>query len=563
MKKKILPIVAAVVLIMILIAIGVVSKVVDKYIPTDERMDAAEYYHITKEGQVPVILQDEVSDYMSILVDETPYLHYEMVREYLNDHFYWDEKNTQMLYTTPTDLLKIPAGSADYTISDQKISWGLIIVRMDGEVPYIAADFVQQYTNMKYQVFTEPSRVLLTYKWQNIAQCKLKREDSVRYQGGVKSPILTDLEKGATVTVLEQMENWSKVVTEDGYVGYIRNQRMGDLFTTTLSNEFTEPIYTSITRDHKINLVWHQITTMDSNYSLGADIAAMTGVNVISPTWFSVVSKDGTISSLAESSYVTTAHENGLEVWGLIDNFNQEVDMLEVLTTTEAREKLIDQLITAALDYDLDGLNIDFENLPEASGDGFIQFLRELSIECRKNNLVLSTDNTVPRSFSAYYQRAAQAEVVDYVIVMGYDEHYVGSEPGSVASLGFEREGIELTLAEGVPAEKIISAVPFYTRLWKTDVEGTVSSEAIGMDKAVSILDENGVTANWSEETSQDYAQYYDPDSNFYQIWLENAASLTEKAKLVQEFDLAGIAAWKLGFENDGIWEVISGNIGQ
>jgi len=315
MKKKILPIVAAVVLIMILIAIGVVSKVVDKYIPTDERMDAAEYYHITKEGQVPVILQDEVSDYMSILVDETPYLHYEMVREYLNDHFYWDEKNTQMLYTTPTDLLKIPAGSADYTISDQKISWGLIIVRMDGEVPYIAADFVQQYTNMKYQVFTEPSRVLLTYKWQNIAQCKLKREDSVRYQGGVKSPILTDLEKGATVTVLEQMENWSKVVTEDGYVGYIRNQRMGDLFTTTLSNEFTEPIYTSITRDHKINLVWHQITTMDSNYSLGADIAAMTGVNVISPTWFSVVSKDGTISSLAESSYVTTAHENGLEVW--------------------------------------------------------------------------------------------------------------------------------------------------------------------------------------------------------------------------------------------------------
>jgi len=563
MKKKILPIVAAVVLIMILIAIGVVSKVVDKYIPTDERMDAAEYYHITKEGQVPVILQDEVSDYMSILVDETPYLHYEMVREYLNDHFYWDEKNTQMLYTTPTDLLKIPAGSADYTISDQKISWGLIIVRMDGEVPYIAADFVQQYTNMKYQVFTEPSRVLLTYKWQNIAQCKLKREDSVRYQGGVKSPILTDLEKGATVTVLEQMENWSKVVTEDGYVGYIRNQRMGDLFTTTLSNEFTEPIYTSITRDHKINLVWHQITTMDSNYSLGADIAAMTGVNVISPTWFSVVSKDGTISSLAESSYVTTAHENGLEVWGLIDNFNQEVDMLEVLTTTEAREKLIDQLITAALDYDLDGLNIDFENLPEASGDGFIQFLRELSIECRKNNLVLSTDNTVPRSFSAYYQRAAQAEVVDYVIVMGYDEHYVGSEPGSVASHGFEREGIELTLAEGVPAEKIISAVPFYTRLWKTDVEGTVSSEAIGMDKAVSILDENGVTANWSEETSQDYAQYYDPDSNFYQIWLENAASLTEKAKLVQEFDLAGIAAWKLGFENDGIWEVISGNIGQ
>lgn len=558
MKKKILPILAAVVLIVILAVIGVVSKVVDKYIPTDERMDQNEYYGITQEGQIPVILQDEVASQMSMLVDEIPYLNYETVKEYLNDRFYWDAEEQLMFYTTPTDVLKIPAGSAEYTISDESASYEHIVVRTDGDTVYIAADFVKQYTNMTYEIFSEPSRILITYKWGEVSQCKVKRKESVRYQGGVKSPVLTDVTKGEMVTVLEQLENWTKVVTKDGYIGYVRNNKLGDVTKVTLSNEFTEPEYTRIQRDYKINLVWHQITTMDANYSIASDIESMTGVNVISPTWFSVASKDGTVSSLAESGYVTTAHEKGLEVWGLVDNFNQEVDILEVLTTTAAREKLISQLITAALEYDLDGLNIDFENLPEEAGEGFIQFLRELSIQCRKNHLVLSTDNTVPREFSAHYDRSQQAEVVDYFIIMGYDEHYVGSEPGSVASLGFEKEGIELTIAEGVPADKIISAVPFYTRLWKTDANGEVTSDAIGMDTADETLSVNGVTANWSEETSQDYAEYYDSEGNFYQIWLENERSLEEKAKLVQEYDLAGIAAWKLGFERSSIWEILS-----
>lgn len=150
---------------------------------------------------------------------------------------------------------------------------------------------------------------------------------------------------------------------------------------------------------------------------------------------------------------------------------------------------------------------------------------------------------------------------MDYFIIMGYDEHYVGSDPGSVASLSFEKEGIESTIAEGVPADKIISGVPFYTRLWKTDTSGEVSSEAIGMNTADSTLEANGVTANWSDETSQDYAEYHDPDGALYQIWLENEASMELKAKLIPEYQLAGIAAWKLGFERSSIWDVISTNI--
>lgn len=562
MKKKILPVVAAVVLIVILAAIMIVSKVVDKYIPTEERMDSAEYYGITESGQVPVLLQDELAPNMSILVDGIPYLEYETVKYYLNNRFYWDAGNKLMLYTTPTDVIKIPAGGAEYTVSDKSESYGHIIVRTEGDTAYLAADFVNQYTNMTYEVLKDPDRVIVTYKWGTIQQAKLKRDESVRYQGGVKSPILTDGVKGDKVIVLEQMDSWTKVVTKDGYIGYVRNKKLGSVSETTIASEFTEPEYTRIQKDYKINLIWHQISNMDSNYSLATDIESMTGVNTISPTWFSVASKDGTVSSLADSDYVTTAHEKGLEVWGLVDNFNQEVDIVEALTNTTAREKLTSQLMEAALEYDLDGLNIDFENLPEETGDAYIQFLRELSVQCRKNGLVLSTDNTVPRAFSAYYNRDQQAEVVDYFIIMGYDEHYTGSEPGSVASLSFEREGIESTIAEGVPADKIISAVPFYTRLWKTDTNGDVTSEAIGMDRADQTLEDNGVTTNWSEETSQDYAEYHDSDGALYQIWLENEKSLEEKAKLVQEYNLAGIAAWKLGFERAAIWDVLSKYVG-
>ena len=417
------------------------------------------------------------------------------------------------------------------------------------------------FRSMTYEVLKDPDRVLVNYKWGTLQRAKLKRDESVRYQGGVKSPILTDGVKGDTVTVLEELDNWTKVATKDGYIGYVRSKKLGSAFEEELSNEFTEPEYTRIQKDYRINLVWHQISNMDSNYSLPSDIEEMTGVNTISPTWFSVASKDGTISSLAESEYVTTAHEKGLEVWGLVDNFNQEVDIVEALTNTLSREKMTSQLIEAALEYKLDGLNIDFESLPEETGDAYIQFLRELSVQCRKNGLVLSTDNTVPRPFSAYYQRRQQAEVVDYFIIMGYDEHYVGSEPGSVASLSFEKEGIESTIAEGVPPDKIISAVPFYTRLWKIDTNGEVSSEAIGMETATNTLEDNGVTTNWSEETSQDYAEYHDSDGALYKIWLENEKSLELKAKLVKEYNLAGIAAWKLGFEQADIWEVLDKNI--
>ena len=239
-------------------------------------------------------------------------------------------------------------------------------------------------------------------------------------------------------------------------------------------------------------------------------------------------------------------------------NFTQEVSTTETLSSTAARQNIISQLIQAAQDVGMDGINVDFESLSEDVGTHFLEFLRELSIECHKNNLVLSVDNPVPEDFTSHYDRAEQGRVVDYVIIMGYDEHYVGSEAGSVASLPWVEQGIQDTLDE-VPAERVINAIPFYTRLWRT-TGGNVTSEAIGMDQAQQTIADNNVETYWDKTTSQNYGKY-DIDNSTYQIWLEDAQSVAEKVKLVSKYDLAGVSAWKLGFENNGIWQVISDNL--
>ena len=220
----------------------------------------------------------------------------------------------------------------------------------------------------------------------------------------------------------------------------------------------------------------------------------------------------------------------------------------------------MNQLVTAALKVGLDGINIDFEYLSEDVGVHFLEFLRELSILCHQNNLVLSVDNPVPEDFTSHYDRAEQGRVVDYVIIMGYDEHYVGSEEaGSVASLPWVEQGIKDTLEE-VPAKRVINAIPFYTRLWKKTDGGALTSEAIGMDQAQEVITANNVETYWDKTTSQNYGKY-EADGATYEIWLEDAQSIAEKVKLISQYKLAGVAEWKLGFENSSIWQVISDNL--
>ena len=547
MNKKYKPVIAVAVLVILVAILGIVTHVVMKYIPSSEKMDLNEYYGEMADGEIALVIGTEKLEERGLVDGDRVYLPLDVVNTYLNQRYYWDSANQQILYATPSELTSASASSEagdKVWVKDDKV--------------YLNLTYVQEFTDLDAYITKDPYRIAIQYKFKNVKTVTVKKNTSIRYRGGIKSAILTSVKKGTKLRLIEEMENWDQVATDDGYIGYIDKKKVGEAEKTKFERSFKKEEYSYLTMDSKVNMVWHQVTSTDANAYFADATANMTGVNVISPTWFYLTDTSGNIASIASADYVSQAHEKGLQVWGLIDNFTQEVSTTETLSSTAARQNIISQLIQAAQDVGMDGINVDFESLSEDVGIHFLEFLRELSIECHKNNLVLSVDNPVPEDFTSHYDRAEQGRVVDYVIIMGYDEHYVGSEAGSVASLPWVEQGIQDTLDE-VPAEHVINAIPFYTRLWRT-TGGNVTSEAIGMDQAQQTIAENNVETYWDKTTSQNYGKY-DIDNSTYQIWLEDAQSVAEKVKLVSKYDLAGVSAWKLGFENNGIWQVISDNL--
>ena len=547
MNKKYKPVIAVAVLVILVAILGIVTHVVMKYIPSSEKMDLNEYYGEMTDGEIALVIGTEKLEERGLVDGDRVYLPLDVVNTYLNQRYYWDSANQQILYATPSELTSESASSEagdKVWVKDDKV--------------YLKLTYVQEYTDLDAYITKDPYRIAIQYKFKNVKTVTVKKNTSIRYRGGIKSAILTSVKKGTKLRLIEELENWDQVATDDGYIGYIDKKKVGEAEKTKFERSFKKEEYSYLTMDSKVNMVWHQVTSTDANAYFADATANMTGVNVISPTWFYLTDTSGNIASIASADYVSQAHEKGLQVWGLIDNFTQEVSTTETLSSTAARQNIISQLIQAAQDVGMDGINVDFESLSEDVGTHFLEFLRELSIECHKNNLVLSVDNPVPEDFTSHYDRAEQGRVVDYVIIMGYDEHYVGSEAGSVASLPWVEQGIQDTLKE-VPAKRVINAIPFYTRLWRT-TGGNVTSEAIGMDQAQQTIADNNVETYWDKTTSQNYGKY-DIDNSTYQIWLEDAQSVAEKVKLVSKYDLAGVSAWKLGFENNGIWQVISDNL--
>lgn len=547
MNKKYKPVIAVAVLVILVAILGIVTHVVMKYIPSSEKMDLNEYYGEMADGEISLVIGTEKLEERGLVDGDRVYLPLDVVNTYLNQRYYWDSANQQILYATPSELTSASASSEagdKVWVKDDKV--------------YLNLTYVQEFTDLAAYITKDPYRIAIQYKFKNVKTVTVKKNTSIRYRGGIKSAILTSVKKGTKLRLIEELEDWDQVATDDGYIGYIDKKKVAEAEKTKFERSFKKEQYSYLTMDSKVNMVWHQVTSTDANAYFADATANMTGVNVISPTWFYLTDTSGNIASIASADYVSQAHEKGLQVWGLIDNFTQEVSTTETLSSTAARQNIISQLIQAAQDVGMDGINVDFESLSEDVGTHFLEFLRELSIECHKNNLVLSVDNPVPEDFTSHYDRAEQGRVVDYVIIMGYDEHYVGSEAGSVASLPWVEQGIQDTLDE-VPAKRVINAIPFYTRLWRT-TGGNVTSEAIGMDQAQQTIAENNVETYWDKTTSQNYGKY-DIDNSTYQIWLEDAQSVAEKVKLVSKYDLAGVSAWKLGFENNGIWQVISDNL--
>lgn len=559
MKKKIIPVLIAIVLIIVVFGIAFGGKIIDRYSYSKERADLNEIYAIQDETDTAIVLQDEIIEQRAKLLDGTYYVALSTARELFNDRFYEDAGEGLLLYTLPEAIVRTVVGTSEVSIGEENRSFDYILSRYVGDTLYVALDYVKQYSNFSYEAFTDPNRLQIYTSWDQRQIGYIKKDTKVRRLGGVKSEILEDVKANDKVIVLEQMETWTKVKTADAVIGYVENKRLRDIAPELPIpvNDYQEPEYTSVTRDHKINLGWHVVAGTAGNDTLSEYVANTRGLNVISPTWFKLNDNEGNFISFATQQYVDKAHDMGLEVWALVENieYKDSIDMYSILSSTTHRKTLIDNLVNEALQYGIDGINVDFEQISLDCGEHYIEFIRELSIPCRANGIVLSVDNYVPTGYTNHYNRKEQGIVADYVIIMGYDEHYAGSaEAGSVASINFVEEGIKQTV-EQVPANKIINAVPFYTRIWSTT--GTdVSSQAVGMAMAQEYIKAHNIETVWDEETCQNYGEYMDGDT-YNQVWLEDAQSIGVKLNVMQNYNIGGVACWRLGYETPDIWDVI------
>ena len=554
-KKKAAPVLVVLILIVLVGAAGVGSFLINRYKPGTEYMAGNEYFNLTDENSVALIQNGELLEEQAVLIGGEPYAAYTYVESQLNSCFYWDEETKGILLTTSGGVQTLLPGDA--AIAKTPGGQPAVQQESDGKV-YISLDVVKEYTDLDYAYYSDPNRVVIRNEWDGVEQATVQSDTAqVRQKGGIKSLILADVQKGDTLLYLENLDNWCKVMTADGYTGYIQTEDISEPEAIE-ARTAKKDSYERITRDHKINLVWHQSTSTESNDAMAEMTAEMTGVNVISPTWFSVTDETGTISSLESADYVKLAHDAGREVWGLIDNFNEAFDETTDLAYASVRSRIIEQLLAEAASCGMDGINVDFENLKEAGIPHYLQFLRELTSAAHAQNLVVSVDTPVPQAYTMYYQRGEQARFVDYMIVMAYDEHFAGSEEaGSVSSLPFVQQAVE-EMTRVMPADQVICGIPFYTRVWTEKFgQSAITSEVLGMDGAKNYAKENQMTETWDASLGQNVATVETSDAR-YTIWMEDEQSMEEKLKVIQSADLAGVAEWKLGFECADVWSLIS-----
>ena len=561
MKKKIIPVLFVLVLIILIGAVAVGLWLKEKYSYSNEVLDLQEYFQV-KNGERAILLGNDRLEEKALVENDVCYLTLSQVRRDLNEIFYVDEEEGLLLYTDAETTMEARMGETGYYTDGVKTDTPYVIYMQKGGKSYLALDFVKLFTNFEYRVYDYWMQ--LTTSWDEKNMIVASGETKLRQKGGIKSPILADVSEGDELEILERMTDWCKVKTADSLIGYVENKMLGEEFrrTPVPVTDYVEPEYTNISLDKKVSLGWHSVGGIGGNASLDNMVAGTKGLNVIAPTWFSLIDSEGGMRSFGETSYVDRAHQLGLQVWGVLDDFNYELETgtpiscYSVLSSTSNRRKLEQTVIDEALRLGLDGINLDFEQLSEECGVHYAQFLRELSVLCRKNRLILSADNKVPYHYNEYQCLDVQSVVADYVIIMGYDEHWHKSgNPGSVASIDYVTGGLEKTL-EKVPANKVINGLPLYTLVWKID-GAIVTDEILSIANTPAFLQRINKKPEWDNAACQNYLEWTSGNAT-YKVWLEDAESIRMKLNVMIANKIGGAAVWRLGYGTPAIWELIN-----
>ncbi len=508
--------------------------------------DPSEYFNITDDSQAAVVIDGVVADYYGTYINGGIYISYETVWNEIDTRFYVEEAADTMYIALPYETYSYAAGDGSgYLYKDSSNEY------------YISVECIELYTNLDIALYDDPYRIVITTNRDDISYDVVKEECVIRAEASSKARILCTALEGDILELIRYNGEWDYVITNDGYMGYVHMDYVSE---TDYQREDTydESLeFTALSTDYTVSMAWDYIGSTDANAYLDAKMEGVSGLNVISPKWFILQDASGNMTSYADAEYVSKANNTyGMAVWALVSGYaGEDMSTAEILSSYDVRRNFISQLVSTAVEYSIEGINIDFEDISEEYAPAYIEFLRELTQAAHQSGIIVSVDNYVP-GYTDYYRRDAQNAVVDYIIMMGYDEHTAySSDIGSVASLTYVEEGIEATL-EQVDSEKLILGVPFYTRGWTVPFGADYfETETVYMSEVDEYVSLHEIELTWDSDAGQ-YTGSSEDDENRYYIWVEDASSLEKKLSLVDEYSLAGACAWRLGMETSDVWGV-------
>jgi len=487
------------------------------------------------------------------IIDGMIYLSYDYIKNNLDENINYDKASNEVILNNKNNKkFKINENKAKFNSGE--INLRAPVIEKDGEIMLPIEAFIYDY-DVRLRYNPDIRLLLLDYEDKEYNLSKTTDEALLREDNSNNSPIIKKLPVGEEIYIYGDKGKFYKVRMVDGYAGYIEKDKVDDNFETIVlkspeKSENKEPL----------NITW-DYTYAEHKQEKIDKIKNIPGLDVIIPTWFSIRNTNGDLIDRGNLDYVKRYNDLGIKVWGYLDNsFDPEITH-GALSNKETRAKIIDKTLELCKKYSMEGLNIDFEHTKIDDRDKITDFVKELR-EKAPDDFIISVDVTPQISSDVTkepYDRKKLAEISDYIVVMAYDQHWGSSDKaGSVAQYKWVEGSINV-LFKNVPNEKMILGIPLYSRIWKEN-NGKVTSKTITMDEINKIIKNKSLKPIWDEESSQNYVEYTENGST-YKIWIEDASSIQEKVSLVNKYDLAGVASWRMGFETNDIWKVISNEL--
>ena len=539
--------------IIFIFLIGIIFYLAPNYVKTDEARKKINL--VINNKNVTVKLKND----MYINDKKVVYMSITDVKNYLDKYIYYDTQNKQVITTYGE---KIGILSTDKNIININNSTLNILSGIEVKNDEIYLPITQMATvyNMEMTYITDKNTLVMDSLEKELIKADVSSKVSVKYKNTVFSKTVDRVNKGSKVIVVEEKNGWSKIRTNAGKIGYVKTSKIQNKYYVRQNLNDVKKQSTA-----KINMVWDYF----SEYGKAANRSSTTidGVNVVSPSFFTVVKNgNGKINENVGNNglnYINWAKQNNYKVWAMVSNNANKDTTSTILNSYTLRTNMINTIVSLANKYNLDGINIDFENMNESDKSMFSRFIIELEPKLKEAGKTLSVDVTAPDGggdWSECYERDVIGNVADYIVFMAYDQNGAySSKEGTTAGYNWVETNLNKFIKrEEIPSNKIVLGMPFYTRLWKEE-NGNITSKTVNM-KNIDTVIPSDVQRTWDDTLKQNYVEYTQ-DSGVYKMWIEDEASIKEKVGLVRKYNLAGVASWEKDREKDTIWAVIKAEL--